>query len=141
MSTVWGSFLNNDKYSTDYVFNVTMHNAGNVIDADDKVVAVDVRTVKRLGNGPDHVYRFFPNGTVNKGTDVKTPEPDMDPVARDAAVTLIMNLVKSLEYASTSNDIAATAQQDADQNSFAHTYLAEHAQAIATILRRVPDLL
>ncbi len=146
MSTVWETFLNNDQYCVNYMYNIIAHNAGNVIFGDDKVVSIDVHTTKRLGDGPDHVYRFFPNGTVDKGTEVETPEPDVDPVAREAAVTLVMNLVKSLEYASTSNDIAATAQQDADplgieQHSFAHNYLASHAQAIADVLRKVPDLL
>ena len=55
------------------MYDTAAHNAGNIIEPDDTVTYIDVHTEPRADDGPDRVYRFFPNGVVDKGVVIENP--------------------------------------------------------------------
>lgn len=154
MSIAWEAFVNADD-ANEYAhvtYRNASHNAGNIIELDDEVVCIDVRTTKRSGKGADHVYRFFPNGVVDKGTpgpfvaadpsaDPATQAPDdatraVKAMLRDIAADMTGAYVHNVSHAFRLHDTPGGAGSE-----YAHRYLAEQGRRIAEVLRRTADTL
>lgn len=105
---------------------------------------IDIRTHGSYtpdGEGP--VYRFFGNGVMEKGVPAMKPVLDVQRrtpgyAARDTAKEMVRTLVRSLDQARLSN--WAEAQRLSDKlEGAAHQHLADHAAAVAQVLRGLID--